>query len=177
MSTNKQRTFEIYLKRYTTTCPRKNALQNHHPASWRLREIRFKTSWVLSLWGISLQDDDSERAFFGTPCHPVYNGIKHTNNQCRSKYQINNQHQEGPHQHQPISLLHNTWTKSRKSTATGTKLQLTKTKLQYLYRQQLQQQTKITKKFGTYNNTAGEISSDLYRLSCLDIWFSTFFWR
>ena len=26
----------------------------------------FKTSW--SLWGVSLQDDDSESAFFGTPC-------------------------------------------------------------------------------------------------------------
>ena len=44
--------------------PKKTLFQNHHPASWHLREIRFMTSWIWSLWGISLQNDDSESAFF-----------------------------------------------------------------------------------------------------------------
>ena len=53
-----------------TGCPKKTHFHNHHPESWHLRENRFKTFWIWSLWGVSLQGDDSESAvFFG---HPVY---------------------------------------------------------------------------------------------------------
>ena len=50
----------------------KTHFQNHHPASWHPREIKFKTSWIWSLWGVSLQDDDSESAFFWDTLHIIH---------------------------------------------------------------------------------------------------------